>query len=140
MAKTFKTQFALRFHEADPAGIMFFGNIFPLAHNAFEEFIQEAGFAWQEWFSASEYIIPIRHAEADYLKPLVAGHEYTISVQVKAFGRSSFTMHYSFIQGSEVHAHVQMVHVVLGAKDKTPQPIPEKIRDRLSRYLEPSNA
>lgn len=60
MNKVFRTKKTLTFREADPAGIMFFGNVFAIAHDAFEEFIVAAGYTYQEWFGQTDYLIPIR--------------------------------------------------------------------------------
>lgn len=136
MAKQFKTTLKVTFRQADLAGIMFFGNVFGLAHDAFEEFIVKTGFQWKEWFNTPEYIIPIRHTEADYEAPFIPGESYDVAVSVKALGNTSFTIQYAFSAGEKIHARVQMVHVVMDAKTKKPVPIPGLIRERLSPYLE----
>ncbi|HWU44058.1 MAG TPA: hypothetical protein VN132_11490, partial [Bdellovibrio sp.] len=61
MNQVFKTKKTLTFREADPAKIMFFGNIFGFAHDAFEQFIVEAGYTWKEYFHNTDYAIPLRH-------------------------------------------------------------------------------
>ncbi len=136
MAKVFKTTLKVSFRAADPAGIMFFGNIYGLAHDAFEDFIVNTGFHWKEWFNTPEYIIPIRHSEADYEAPFLPGQNYDVSVSVKALGNTSFSIKYVFTAGEKLHARVEMVHVVLDAKTKKPIPLPGLIRERLSPYLE----
>ncbi|MEN0058787.1 MAG: hypothetical protein AAGB31_08125 [Bdellovibrio sp.] len=67
MNQIFRTKKTLTFKEADPAGIMFFGNIFGFAHDAFEEFIVAAGYSHREWFKQKDFLIPIRHTASDYL-------------------------------------------------------------------------
>jgi acyl-CoA thioesterase FadM len=92
MSETFQSRIQIKFHEADPAGIMYFANIFSLAHDTFELFIQKAGYTWAEWFKQTEYIIPIRHAECDYLRPFKAGDVYDVQAMVSEFSTSSFKM------------------------------------------------
>lgn len=71
-SKTFHTEIQIRFREADPAGILFFGHVFALAHDCFEGFIEETGFGWKNWFNVrGEYLVPIRHTEANYLRPFL---------------------------------------------------------------------
>lgn len=134
MATQFQKEFQLHFREADPAGIMFFGNVFSLAHDCFEDFIQAAGFTWQEWFKTTEYIVPIRHTESNYLKPFIPGDQYQITASVDRLGDSSFTMKYVFAQGTQIHAEVKMTHTFLDARSKNKISVPTTVRDRLKVY------
>lgn len=132
----FRKEIQLRFREADPAGILFFGNVFSLAHDCFEDFIQDAGFTWKEWFHTKEYLIPIRHTESNFLKPFRPGEKYTITATVARIGDSSFQMKYVFSQGSNIHADVRMTHTFLEAKSHQKISVPDTVRNRLNRYLD----
>lgn len=136
MNQVFQTTKTLRFREADPAGIMFFGNIFGFAHDAFEEFIQAAGYAYKEWFGQSEVMIPIRHTSGDFTAPFRPGETYSVLVSVASFGETSFTMHYRFQQGSTAHAEVKMVHAVVDRQTRRKTALPALIQERLAPYLE----
>src|SRR5690606_19080662 len=127
MAKSFKSLVPLRFRESDPAGIMFFGQIFAWAHDAFEDFIVEAGLPWEQYFENKSYLIPIRHTEADYFAPFRPGRKYEGTTTVQALGNSSFTMKYVFSSGSQKHAEVKMVHVCLDQQSHKPTPMPDKL-------------
>ncbi|WP_347356140.1 acyl-CoA thioesterase [Bdellovibrio sp.] len=136
MNKVFHTKKTITFREADPAGIMFFGNIFGLAHDAFEQFIIEAGYTWNEWFGSRELIIPLRHTEANYLAPFVPGETYDIQVCVASFGETSFKMKYVFSRNDKTNAVVTMVHAVLDGKTKQKTALPTLMKSRLEPYLE----
>lgn len=136
MNKVFRTKKTLTFREADPAKIMFFGNIYGFAHDAFEQFIIEAGFTWKEYFHDPNYAIPLRHSEANYLAPFFPGDTYDIAVTVASFGETSFKMKYVFTQGNKTHAVVTMVHSVLDLKTKQKAAIPEVFKQRFGQYLE----
>lgn len=136
MNKVFYTNKTLTFREADPAGIMFFGNVFAFAHDAFEEFIVAAGYGYNEWFGKFEFIIPIRHTEANYLSPFLPGQTYQIAVSVAKLGETSFQMKYVFSKENKTHAVVTMVHAVANRKTLQKMPVPELIRNRLKPYLE----
>jgi len=136
MNRVFRTTKTFTFREADPAGIMFFGNIFGVAHDAFEQFILDAGFTWQEWFLTKDYLIPIRHTEADYKAPFRPGQTYEVLVSVASFGETSFKMRYVFESQGHKHATVQMVHSVLDKKTQQKLTIPADIKSRLQPYLE----
>lgn len=134
MQRVFKTKTSIKFRQADPAQIMFFGNLFALAHDAFEELILDVGYSWEEWFKSNSYMIPIRHSEADFLAPLIPGKTYEIEAKVESFGHSSFVMIYSFKSDDRLHAQVKMVHAVLDIKTKEKIPLPEDLKQKLGKY------
>jgi acyl-CoA thioester hydrolase/1,4-dihydroxy-2-naphthoyl-CoA hydrolase len=140
MNKVFHTQKTLTFREADPAGIMFFGNIFAFAHDAFEEFIVAAGYTYKEWFGQREVIIPIRHTDGDFKAPFFPGETYNVAVKVASFGETSFKMHYVFSRKDKVHATVTMVHSVLDGKTMQKIALPTLMKSRLEPYLESQGA
>lgn len=135
MNKVFKTQRTLTFREADPANVMFFANVFALAHDAFEKFVIEAGFSWQEYFQNSDFAIPLRHAESDFLAPFFPGETYDISAVVLGFGQSSFKMRYTFSKDDKTHAVVTLVHAVFSLKTREKIPLPQIIKTRFEKYL-----
>lgn len=139
MNKVFYTQKTLTFRDADPAGIMFFGNIFGLAHDVYEEFIVAAGYAYTEWFGKHDFIIPIRQTEAQFLAPFYPGQTYNVAVVVGKLGQTSFQMKYVFSKGEKSHAIVTMVHTVADRKTFQKMPVPDLIRERLAPYLENSS-
>jgi acyl-CoA thioesterase FadM len=136
MAAHFQKEFQLHFREADPAGIMFFGNIFSLAHDCFEDFIQAAGFTWKDWFHTKDYLIPIRHTESNYLKPFLPGDTYQIQASVSRMGNSSFQMKYVFKNKDVTHAQVTMTHTFLDARTKDKISVPDLVRTRLKVYTD----
>lgn len=136
MNKVFRTKKTITFREADPAKIMFFGNIYGFAHDAFEQFIIEAGFTWKEYFQDPNYAIPLRHSDANYLAPFFPGETYDIAVTVASFGETSFKMKYVFSQGAKTHAVVTMVHAMLDLKTKQKTAVPELYKQRFGQYLE----
>jgi acyl-CoA thioester hydrolase/1,4-dihydroxy-2-naphthoyl-CoA hydrolase len=136
MSSTFKTQTRLKFRQADPAQMMYFANVFSLAHDAFEEFIVAAGYRWEEWFSADHHLIPIRHAEADYKSPFIPGQLYDIEVCVESLGSTSFKMKYVLTNNNRLHATVTMVHAVLDPQTKRKMALPALIIQRLTPYLQ----
>jgi acyl-CoA thioester hydrolase/1,4-dihydroxy-2-naphthoyl-CoA hydrolase len=136
MNQIFHTKKTLTFREADPAKIMFFGNILGFAHDAFEEFIIAAGYTWKEWFHNTDYMIPIRHTEADFLSPFFPGETYDIAVTIESFGSTSFKMKYVFSQNGRQHSVVTMVHSVLDGKTKQKTALPAIMKSRLEKFLE----
>ena len=136
--KPFRSNFKVHFREADPGGIMFFAHVYQLAHDTFEEFVEHLGYAHDEWFSNPRWGTPIRHSEAQHLRPFLAGQRYRIAVHVERVGKSSFTLRYQFTgKGAakdELHADLTLVHTFVSLSTHRPSSIPEKIRLRLEAY------
>lgn len=133
--QTFKTTTTIKFHQCDAAGVMFFGNIFSLAHEAFEEFVVATGYQWKEWFGSKECLVPIRHTEADYKAPFLPGHTYEIAVSLDAIGETSFKIKYELSEHGNLHAIVKMVHVATDASNWQKIKLPALMKTRLQPYL-----
>ena len=127
----FSYQFQLPFRYSDLAGVMFFGNIFDLAHDVFEKFLQSKDITWKEWFGNSHAAAPIRYAESDYRKPLIPGQDYTCEVEVLEMTTSSLSVQFSFLEDTTLCACVKLVVVFTNFETKSKIPIPESLRARL---------
>ena len=113
---------------------MYFANIFSFAHQAFESFIQDVGFRWEEWFDGSKMVVPIRHTECNFLIPLRGGETFQVQTEVKKLGKSSFTLSHTFLRESKTHAIVTMTHVYVDRVTEKTIPIPELHRQRLGQF------
>jgi acyl-CoA thioester hydrolase/1,4-dihydroxy-2-naphthoyl-CoA hydrolase len=132
----FQTTVKIHFRDADPAGILFFGQVYGLAHDVFEEFLVANGIPWEEWFKGTQWACPIRHSEADYQAPFYPGQAHPVEVKVLKIGQSSFTMHYTFKnQAGKVCAQVQLVHTFVNLSTFQKMNVPEKYQRILSQYL-----
>ncbi len=133
--KQFSKNLTIRFREGDPARIAYFANTLSWAHDCFEDFIQDAGFGYAEWFRTQQYMVPIRHVECNYLKPFFPGETYQIQAEVVNLGNSSFQMKYTFTQNKHKNAEVLMVHTFLDAATGHKISLPDHVRERLTPYL-----
>jgi acyl-CoA thioesterase FadM len=133
--KSFSQTISIRFRQADPAGIAFFGNVPGFAHDCFEDFIVDLGMTWAEWFQSEHFIVPIRHLECNFHSPFFAGKKYQVEAVVAQIRDSSFQMKYTFSKDQKPCAEVTMVHTFLDKKSKKKISIPETIRSRLEKYL-----
>lgn len=130
----FKTSVRIHFREADPAGILFFGNILGLTHDVFEQFIEAAGFKYSDWFERQDIIVPIRHSEVDFLAPFKPGYSYDVTASVVKISDSSFQVKYTYSSANGPHATVSMVHTYLNGKTKQKIQIPDGDRKRLEAF------
>lgn len=131
-------KFTVPFDEADGEGIVFFGNYFRLAHRALEQFLPLAGIPWNEWFKSPDFGVPLRHVEADYLKPLRPGETFAVKVFVLEMGDSSVRFGYEFLDASGgVTARLKTSHVFVSRPDMKKLSLPQSLRDRLRVHLKP---
>lgn len=125
-------KFTVNFDEADGEGIVFFGNYFRLAHRALEAYLAQIGFPWEEWFKNKDFGVPLRHVEADYLRPLRPGDTFIAVIRISEIGESSVTFDYEFQDpAGKPLAKIKTAHVFASRKDFKKMTIPESIRHRL---------
>jgi YbgC/YbaW family acyl-CoA thioester hydrolase len=137
--KRYTREIRISFHEADPAGVLFFGHILSMAHSTFEEFLRHAGFTYREWFQNQDFMIPIRHCESDYSGPLFPGEFYMVDSFVQKLGQTSFQMKYLFRKDENICAEVSMVHAFMDAKTRQKITIPHSVRQRLMPFVADSD-
>ncbi|MGE5680984.1 MAG: acyl-CoA thioesterase [Bacillota bacterium] len=107
----FSTTIKITFYDADPAGIMFFGNAFKYAHSAYEELIEGSPYK-KTFFSNEKFVVPIVHTEADYLRPLYPNTILRIEVSAGEIRESSFELNYRLSDENQQECvRVRTVHV-----------------------------
>src|SRR5436305_688381 len=127
MSSQYRYQCFVPFHLADPGGVLFFGNAFTLFHQAFEHFVvHQLACPWNEWFQNPEWIVPIRHAEAQYLQPIQAVRECQIELVVSSISTSSFTLD-SSIQQNGLCCSIRTVHLFCNRHTKQKMAIPSHL-------------
>jgi acyl-CoA thioesterase FadM len=136
----FRRQVAVRFEEADARGILFYGRLQALAHHAWEDFVvAELVERWGDWFDSQSFVAPIRHAEADYHRPLRPGLTYDIELTIGKIGESSFEVVTRFFEPATPEpllcAEARVVKVLADPKTWKKIPIPSAIREKLTAYL-----
>ena len=125
----------LKFHYTDSAGILFFSNIFIIAHDVYEEMTNDVGFRLNDIVENEDFLLPLVHSEADYKIPLKAGDEITINAGISRLGNSSYTVSFSILKEEKTAATVETVMVAMDKKSGTKIPVPEKLREGLEKYL-----
>lgn len=128
----FLTDQKVGFFDADPAGIMFFANIFRMAHAAYEE-VLNSKIPDRNYFLDDELAIPIVHSEADYFLPLKPGDVVTPEVSPTVIKESSFELTFTFRnKAGSVCARVRTVHVVVDKNSWTRVTIPADLMNCLA--------
>ena len=124
-------QTTIRLHQTDAAGVVFFSNLFVIAHDAYESFL-ESHLPLNAILLDGVYIIPIVHAEADYLLPLALSEKITVELSLEKLGTSSFNLGYVIKNSkTETVARLKTIHAVQLKEDQKTVPIPDPLRNAL---------
>ncbi len=125
----------INFFDCDPAGILFYGNIFFFCHSAYEELISSFNLKINYWQN-DEFVVPILKSNADYLKPLKYGEKLTIEVCTTDLRESSFELNYKCSnQSGDVCAEVSTVHVLTDKKTWQKKELTPELKDGLKNHL-----
>ena len=124
----------VHFDQCDPAGILFFGESFSLAHRSIEKFIETSGIGWDNWFNNELTAFPIRNASCDYFQPVSGGTEIDISIEITDLSKSTVCFGAVAEQSGYKKFRVQSVHTAIDKMSRTKADIPPEIFLKLSQF------
>ena len=125
----------INFFDCDPAGILFYGNIFFFCHSAYEELIASFKFETNYWQN-EDFVTPIINTNAEYIKPFKYGDSVNVELVVTDLRNSSFELSYKCLnQSNEVCALVKTVHVFVDKKSWKKVELISEIKDGLTAHL-----
>lgn len=106
----------INFYDCDPAGILFYANIFRMCHSAYEKLV--AGFELKkDYWRNDDFAVPIIKSTADYFKPYKSGDEINIEITVSELRETSFELTYKCSnQFNDLCAEVKTIHVFVDKK------------------------
>jgi acyl-CoA thioester hydrolase len=124
----------VRWSEVDPQGIVFNPNYLMYADVALTEFWRALGIDYAALASTHGVDTFMVNAQADYFASARFDEEIEIGVKTERLGRSSLVLSFAVFRRDEglVAGALTYVFATTGA-ERTPTPIPEDIRERLSR-------
>lgn len=125
----------IRLHDTDAAGVLYFGTLFPMAHEAYEAFMESIGFPIVDVLKEARFALPIVHTEADYAIPLRLGDKVEIEVTPDQLGQTSFSIHYRVLKGGKVAALLQTVHVCVNRRTGKKSKLPPKLATAIKRSM-----
>ncbi len=121
----------VRLHHTDAAGILFFANLFIIAHECYESFL-DPDVTFNSMFYELNLMMPIVHAEADYYRPLRVSDRITINLGLGHMGNSSFSLEYNIhTKDGESAATIKTSHVVRNKDGSQSVSLPAKLRKKL---------
>jgi acyl-CoA thioesterase FadM len=123
----------IRFEDADPAGVVFYPRAIALAHAAVEDLIRHSPLGWEAWFASRSQAAPLRHADADFFRPMRPGETFNTVAAVEKIGATSVTFLVEFNDGQgHTAARVRTVHVLIDKINGRTLPLTEEIRAAFS--------
>jgi 1,4-dihydroxy-2-naphthoyl-CoA hydrolase len=124
---------AIRFQDIDAAGIIFYPRVLEMFHDTYAAFLGFAGAPLPEVLRSGTWLAPVRHAEADYFKPLRFGDPVTVEICRAHLAETEATLGYRVARadGGEVCVVGQVVHTFVERESFKRTPIPEVVRRAL---------
>ena|SRR5687768_17670259 len=128
---------AIRFQDIDAAGIIFYPRVLEMFHDAYAAFLAFAGCPLPEVLQSGTWLAPVRHAEADYFKPLRYGDQVTVEICRAHLSETEATLGYRVARapGGEVCVVGQVVHTFVDRATFKRTAMPGPLR-RALEYLE----
>jgi len=125
---------AIRFQDIDAAGIIFYPRVLEMFHDAYAAFLAFAGCPLAEVLKSGTWLAPVRHAEADYFKPLRFGDEVTVEICRAHLAETEAALGYRVArsESGEVCAVGQVVHTFVERASFKRTPVPELVRRALA--------
>ncbi|MGB8508239.1 MAG: thioesterase family protein [Pyrinomonadaceae bacterium] len=127
----FSTLIPVRFGDTDPAGLVYYPNLFHYCHVAMEEFFAARCQTGYDRLMADERIsFPTVNARAEFFAPFVYGDVAQVTVFVSKVGKSSATFEYELRRAADglLCARATLVHVAMNLDERRSIPVPERYR------------
>ncbi|HVF56406.1 MAG TPA: thioesterase family protein [Pyrinomonadaceae bacterium] len=135
----FSTRITVRFGDTDPAGLVYYPNLFHYCHVAMEEFFAaRCGTRYEKLIAEERIGFPTVNARAEFFAPLVYGDEVDVEVFVSRVGRSSATFEYSLRRASDAAlcARATLVQVAMNLDARRAVAIPERYARAFAQSVE----
>jgi 1,4-dihydroxy-2-naphthoyl-CoA hydrolase len=123
----------VRFQDIDAAGVIFYPYYFEFFHDTYVEFLAERGHSLADALRDKTWAAPLRHAEADYLRPLRFGQRIRVSLVRAHVEPTEVTIGYQIVEvaSGQLSATGQTVHTFVDLASFSRKPIPEALKQVL---------
>jgi 1,4-dihydroxy-2-naphthoyl-CoA hydrolase len=88
--------------DTDAAGVVYFAKGMEICHDAYEESLALSGVSLQQILQAGKIILPITHAEIDFLRPLFCGDQLQVSLVADLINQSEFAIAYQIYNANNL--------------------------------------
>jgi YbgC/YbaW family acyl-CoA thioester hydrolase len=129
----------IRFQDIDAAGIIFYPRILEMFHDAYVALLACAGTPLADVMQKHSWLAPVRHAEADYFKPLRFGDVVRVEISRAYVADTEATLGYRVVRESDGELCVvgQVVHTFVERATFRRTQMPHEVR-RMLAHIESS--
>ena len=118
--------------DTDATGVIHFTSLFNFCIEAFEKFLFDKGFSVKKMIDHSTFVLPVVHAQADYMAPIGVDDHLTVDFSL-TFNEKSLHVDYEVKKEGETVGTAKTVHAVVDKKSRKGIPVSldllEKIGD-----------
>lgn len=128
---------AIRFHETDAAGVVYFANVLTLCHEAYEAALATAGIGLRTFFGGGSLAVPIVHASVDFRRPLYCGDEVAIALTPHPLDDTTFEICYDLSNAAQKTVATALTrHICIDSVSRQRQPLSAE----LIQWLHPNTS
>ncbi len=118
----------VRLHHTDAAGVLFYGRLFELVQEAFEEALRAGGLPLADLLRGGGFGLRVVHAEADYAAPVRVGDSLDVRLSFEA-GDRSLRVNAEIADGAgRTVGAAHVVHAAVDWATGAAVPLPDAVR------------
>lgn len=129
---------AVRFHEVDPAGLLFYPHFLTYAHEAMERLFDELEDGYAGLVTGRRIGLPAVAVHSEFTGPLRYGDSVLVETSLAHLGNRSMTLRYVFVRKRDSARAAEIRHTVV-ATDLVAMrscPMPDDVRRVAETHLE----
>lgn len=136
MGRVFSTEQPVRFSHCDPAGIVYFPQVFDLI-NALKEdwFMRGIKVSYADLIMNRRVGTPTIDIQCEFIKPCRYGEIIELQLWVTRIGRSSFDLRERGVVEGEIRWRSRHVLCFISLDSYRAVPIPERVREGMQQFL-----
>lgn len=136
MAEVFATRRKIRFSHCDPAGIVYFPNLFDMINSVVEDWFGDAiGLTFQAMHLERRVGFPIVDTRCRFLRPCHLGDELVLELGIARLGRSSVEFAVRGRVGDEAKFQADHKVAMVSLDAFTSMAIPDELRSRMQPFV-----
>jgi len=128
--KEFNLPVRVYFQDTDAGGVVYHASYVNFMERARTEWMRGFGFSNAGLMKELGVVFVVRSLKLDYLKPALLDDMLSVSVQLKAIGRSRVTLHQIMMRDEEVLVEAEIHLVSIALETFKPVSVPEVLREQ----------
>ena len=138
MGQPFERDKLIRFHQCDPAGIVFYPQYFVLFNELVEDWFNHGLlYNYADMVYQQRLGTPMVRLETDFVSPSQIGEVLRLSLAVKAIGRSSLKIEVDAWSGGTLRVRSFQTLVLADVDKRRSVPFSPEMRERIESFVVP---